>query len=176
MIKGNSNQFILEKNLMLRNSTILILVLFVASVNGYAQKTDGKAEDEAMIRANVKQMETGWNAHDGKAFAAPFAADADYIVINGMLLKGREAIGQAHQRIFDTIFKDTKLKIEIRQIRFLRSDVAIIHTKANVVKKDDAFPAVAGAFPSLVLSKDGGKWQIVAFQNTANAEIEANRK
>ncbi|MFN2390713.1 MAG: SgcJ/EcaC family oxidoreductase [Pyrinomonadaceae bacterium] len=85
-------------------------------------------------------------------------------------------MGQEHQRIFDTIYKDTKLKIEIRQIRFLRSDVAIIHTKANVVKKDDAFPTVAGAFPSLVLSKDGGKWQIVAFQNTANAEIEANRK
>ncbi len=161
---------------MLRNFMVFIFVLFIVSINGYGQKTDDKSEDAAAIRANVEQMVKGWNMKSGAEFAKPFAEDADYIIINGMLLKGREAIGQAHQRIFDTIFKDTKLKIEIRQIRFLRSDVAIIHTKANVVKKDDAFPAVAGAFSSLVLSKDGGKWQIVAFQNTANAEIEANRK
>ena len=161
---------------MLRNFMVLIFVLFIVSINGYGQKTDDKSEDAAAIRANVEQMVKGWNMKSGAEFAKPFAEDADYIIINGMLLKGREAIGQQHQRIFDTVYKDTKLKIEIRQIRFLRSDVAIIHTKANVVKKDDAFPAVAGAFPSLVLSKDGGKWQIVAFQNTANAEIEANRK
>ncbi len=161
---------------MLRNFMVFIFVLFIVSINGYGQKTDDKSEDAAAIRANVEQMVKGWNMKSGAEFAKPFAEDADYIIINGMLLKGREAIGQQHQRIFDTVYKDTKLKIEIRQIRFLRSDVAIIHTKANVVKKDDAFPAVAGAFPSLVLSKDGGKWQIVAFQNTANAEIEANRK
>jgi len=161
---------------MLRNFMVLIFVLFIVSINGYGQKTDDKSEDAAAIRANVEQMVKGWNMKSGAEFAKPFAEDADYIIINGMLLKGREAIGQQHQRIFDTVYKDTKLKIEIRQIRFLRSDVAIIHTKANVVKKDDAFPAVAGAFPSLVLSKDGGKWQIVAFQNTANAEIEAKGK
>jgi len=161
---------------MLRNFMVLIFVLFIVSINGYGQKTDDKSEDAAAIRANVEQMVKGWNMKSGAEFAKPFAEDADYIIINGMLLKRREAIGQEHQRIFDTVYKDTKLKIEIRQVRFLRSDVAIIHTKANVVKKDDAFPAVAGAFPSLVLSKDGGKWQIVAFQNTANAEIEANRK
>ena len=161
---------------MLRNFMVLIFVLFIVSINGYGQKTGDKSEDAAAIRANVEQMVKGWNMKSGAEFAKPFAEDADYIIINGMLLKGREAIGQQHQRIFDTVYKDTKLKIEIRQIRFLRSDVAIIHTKANIVKKDEVFPAVAGAFPSFVLSKEGGKWQIVAFQNTANAEIEANRK
>ncbi len=29
--------------------------------------------DEATIRQVVQQVQDGWNAHDGKAFAAPFA-------------------------------------------------------------------------------------------------------
>lgn len=86
-----------------------------------------------------------------------FAEDADYVFINGTFLKGCEAIGQGHQQIFDTIYKDTKLKLEIRQIRFLRPRVAVVHTKSSMVKKSEAFPA-AKAFPSFVLSKDGGKW------------------
>ena len=89
---------------MLRNSTILILVLFVANANGYGQKTDSKAKDEAMIRANVEQMAKGWNMKSGAEFAKPFAEDSDYVVINGMHLKGRVANAEAHQRIFDTIY------------------------------------------------------------------------
>ncbi|MFN2390712.1 MAG: hypothetical protein ABR566_01975 [Pyrinomonadaceae bacterium] len=71
---------------MLRNSTILILVLFIASVSAYGQKTDDKSEDAVAIRANVEQMVKGWNTKSGAEFAKPFAEDADYIIINGMLL------------------------------------------------------------------------------------------
>ena len=44
-----------------------------------------------------------------KAWGAHFAEDADYVIINGMRIKGREAIDSGHQQIFDTIYKGSVL-------------------------------------------------------------------
>ncbi|MDQ3747742.1 MAG: SgcJ/EcaC family oxidoreductase [Acidobacteriota bacterium] len=152
---------------MLRNSTILILVLFVASVNGYGQKTDSKAKDEAMIRANVKQLTKGWNMKSGAEFAKPFAEDSDYVVINGIHIKGRAANAEAHQRIFDTIYKDSSLVATVKQIRFLRPDVAVVHGVSNLTFKINGEEKKGNSFVTLVMTKEKGKWSIAAFQNTA---------
>jgi len=152
---------------MLRNSTILILVLFIASVNGYGQKTDSKAKDEAMIRANVKQMETGWNAHDGKAFAAPFAANADYVVVNGMRAKGRGEIEKGHTGIFTTIYKDSRNAATIKSVRFIRKDVAVVHVEWNLEFSAGGETRKGHALSTMIMTKDNGKWNITAFQNTS---------
>ena len=151
---------------MLRNSTILILVLFIASVNGYGQKTDSKAKDEVMIRANVEQMAKGWNMKSGAEFAKPFAEDSDYVVVNGMHIKGRAANAEAHQRIFDTIYKDSNIAPVVKQIRFLRPDVAIVHGISNLTFKVNSEEKKGNGFVTLVMTKDKGKWSIAAFQHT----------
>ena len=150
---------------MLRNFMVLVLVLFVASVNGYAQKIDNK--DEAMIRANVKQMEAGWNAHDGKAFAAPFAADADYVVINGMHAKGRDEIEKGHVGIFTTIYKDSRNAATIKSVRFIRKDVAVVHVEWNLEFTVAGETRKGHALSTMIMTKDNGKWEIAAFQNTS---------
>ena len=70
--------------------------------------------DEAAIRENVRQMEAGWNTKSGDLFAKPFAEDVDYVVINGLHLRGRAAVAEAHQRIFDTIYKETNLSLSVK--------------------------------------------------------------
>ena len=150
---------------MLRNFMVLVLVLFVAGVNGYAQKIDNK--DEAMIRANVKQMEAGWNAHDGKAFAAPFVADADYVVINGMHAKGRNEIEKGHTGIFTTIYKDSRNTATIKSIRFIRKDVAVVHVEWNLEFTTGGETRKGHALSTMIMTKDNGKWNITAFQNTS---------
>ena len=151
---------------MRRNFMILVLVLFIANINAYGQKTDSKAEDEAIIRANVKQMETGWNAHDGKAFAAPFAVDADYVVVNGMHVKGRDEIEKGHIGIFTTIYKDSRNAATIKSVRFIRRDVAVIHTEWNLEFTIGSETRKGHALSTMIMTKDDGKWSIVAFQNT----------
>src|SRR5688572_19434979 len=115
----------------LLTTLIMFPLAFLATSAHQARAMNTGAEDEAAIRENVKQMETGWNTGSGALFAKPFAEDADYVVINGMYLKGQAAIQQAHQQIFDTIFKDTTVSLSIKQIRLLRSDVAIVHVTAH---------------------------------------------
>ena len=139
-------------------------LLFLAAVFPvYGQS----AADEAAIRDNVKQLETGWNTKNGAAFAKPFAEDADYVVINGRVLKGREEIATSHQRIFDTVYKDTKLALTVKQVRFLRPDVAVVHASGH--REGPTQELTQGAMMTFIMTKGSQGWTIAAFQNTAVA-------
>jgi uncharacterized protein (TIGR02246 family) len=125
-----------------------------------------QADDEAAIRENVKQMESGWNTKSGAAYARPFAKDADFVVINGMHIQGHEAIEKNHQRIFDTIFKNTTVSLTAKQIRFLRPDVAVVHVSGHRDAPEAERKLVMDATMVMVMTKEGGQWKIASFQNT----------
>jgi uncharacterized protein (TIGR02246 family) len=128
--------------------------------------------DEAAIRENVRQLEAGWNAKSGEQFAKPFAADADYVVINGSYVKGQEAIAQGHQRIFDTFYKESVLSLSVKQVRMLRPDVAVVHVTGTNKIPRGAETQTGEAFMTLLMTKESGVWRIAAFQNT---EVKAVR-
>ena len=141
--------------------TLLLLTMSPGTLE--AQNT--RNIDEVAIRQNVQQLETGWNTKSGAVFAKPFAEDADYVVINGMYLKGRTAIETTHQQIFDTIFKDTTVALKVKQIRFLRPDVAVVHVEGH--RDGPTKELVQDALVTLVMTKEKGGWTVAAFQNTA---------
>lgn len=126
----------------------------------------GTAPDEAAIRAVVKSVEDAWNAHDGKAFAAPFAADADYVIVNGMYIKGREVIEQGHTQIFSTIYRESRNVATLKGVRFLRPDVAVAHVEWHLEFKAGGETMKGHAINTMVFTKEGGKWSIAAFHNT----------
>src|SRR5262249_50081560 len=143
--------------------TLLVLVLAPGSLQA-------QTADEAAIRANIKQMESGWNTKSGALFAKAFAEDADYVVINGNYIKGRKVIEESHQRIFDTIFKDTTIALTVKQIRFLRRDVAVVHVDGQ--RSGPTKDLMQNALLTMVMTKDKDSWTIAAFQNTAVAARE----
>ena len=145
--------------------TLVFMTLLMLGFSTPAMVPDGPAADEAALREHVKQLETGWNTKSGAAFAKPFADDADYVVINGMYIKGRATIESAHQRIFDTIFKDTTISLTVKQVRFLRPDVAVVHV--NGFRQGVEKGVTDEAMITLVMTKEKGSWSIAAFQNTS---------
>ncbi|HEU4835764.1 MAG TPA: SgcJ/EcaC family oxidoreductase [Pyrinomonadaceae bacterium] len=148
--------------------TLVFVTLLMLGISGQATHTpqDSRAADEAAIRESVKQLETGWNTKSGALFAKPFAEDADYVVINGNYIKGRAVIESQHQRIFDTIFKDTNLSLTVKQIRFLRADVAVVHVEGH---RGGTKELTQDAMLTLMMTKENRGWVIAAFQNTAVA-------
>jgi len=144
---------------------VMALMLF-STVMSNAQTLQNSSTDEAAIRQVVQQVQNGWNAHDGKAFAAPFAPDADYVVVNGTKVKGREAIEKGHTAIFSTIYKGSHNVGTVKSIRFLRPDVAIVHVEWNLEFRAGGEMRKGHAMNTMVMTKDGGKWNIAAFQNT----------
>jgi uncharacterized protein (TIGR02246 family) len=98
---------------------------------------------------------------------------------------GRVAIEAGHRQIFDTIYRGSRNLYSVEQIRFVRPDVAIAFIHARLMSRlggavDDARRFLradldqtmgeAQARPTLLLSKDRDKWEIVAFQNTKIAD------
>ena len=148
------------KMLALAAATLAACTLYASAL------TAADGADEAAIRENVRQLEAGWNAKSGAQFAQPFAADADYVVINGMYIKGREAIEQGHQRIFDTIYRESTLSLSVKQVRMLRSDVAVVHVTGSNKYARDGEAHTSEAIITLVMTKESGAWKIAAFQNT----------
>ncbi|GIV78963.1 MAG: hypothetical protein KatS3mg050_3357 [Litorilinea sp.] len=78
------------------------------------------------------------------------------------MAEGRDAVIAGHEHIFRTVYKDTRLTLTVRWIRFLRPDVAAVQMDGALEGADNA-PRVR---PLAVLSKEEGRWQLRIFQNT----------
>lgn len=152
----------------------IALLIFMSALSSSSsaagQPSYDRAEDEAAIRKVVTRMQEGWNKGDGKGFAAPFAADAHYVVINGMWLKGRDKIAAGHQRIFDTFYKDSHNEGTVKSITFIRADVALVHVEWLLNYREQNSAREGRALSSMVMTKENGQWSIAAFQNTRIAD------
>ena len=127
--------------------------------------------DEQTIRELVAQMEAAWNAGDSVGFASHFTDDASFIHIYGGQLDGRPAIEAAHRQIFDTIYQGSLNKYSVEGIRFIRPDVAIVLVRAHLKFQTNGEAREIHARPTLVASKENGRWRVAAFQNTQVSEM-----
>src|SRR4051812_16877475 len=122
--------------------------------------------DEIAIHNVVAAVEAGWNAGDGSRFAAPFAEDADYVIVDGRYAKGRQVIAQGHQQLFDTIYRDSHNVATVQRIRFIGDDLCIAHVEWRLTFQQGEEVRNARALSTMVMSKSNGTWNIAAFQNT----------
>lgn len=127
----------------------------------------GSSHDEAAIRALYQQKIDGWNAGNGKAFAAPYTEDSDYIGFDDTYLKGRQEIASLHQMLFDKFIKGSRLVGKIRSIRYLTPDIAIVVAVGGTVMagQSDIDPE-RNSVHMLVAIKQNDKWHFTAFQNS----------
>ncbi len=123
--------------------------------------------DPAAIARDIAATFTAaWNTGDSAAFAAPFAPDAEFINIFGVLFVGREAVAAQHEFIFTTIYKDSVVDFQAVTARALTPDVihAVISSRLEVRSGP-----MAGVMPTLmnvVAVREGDRWSIAAFHNT----------
>src|SRR5262245_10505314 len=88
--------------------------------------------DEQAIDDILRKIGAAWNAGDSKAYADLFAEDVSFIHIYGGQLDGRGAVEAGHRQIFDTVYKGSELSFSLRNVRFVRPDVAIVFTHARL--------------------------------------------
>ena len=109
-----------------------------------------------------------WQRGDGTAYGLLFAEDAQYVTAPGERLQGRQSIADSHQRIFDTIFKGTKLGrgYPVRY-RSVTSDLVLVEGSGAVLFPGEAEESVPpNGLMTMLVAKEKGAWQIVSFQNT----------
>ena len=125
--------------------------------------------DRAALENIVRQLEAAWNAMDGSAFAAPFAAEADFVNIRGEHFRGQAAIAAGHAAIFRTIYAGSTNHCTTEGARLLRPEVALVRVHSNLDVPQGPLAGRHRARFSLVLTKEGGGWEIAALHNTLEA-------
>lgn len=127
---------------------------------------DLQTKAELQISGVFDQLTEAWRIGNGNAWADAFVDGADFTVWFGLAIKGKEQIAWGHQLIFDSFYADTVFEFDIRQIRFIKPDVAIVYLSGSVVRNGENPPSEPDAVPMAVLEQVGDDWKIVAFQNT----------
>ena len=124
--------------------------------------------EEAAVRALYQQLMDGWNQGSGDAFAAVFTEDGDLIGFDGTHFKGRQEIAPFHQRLFDKWLKGSRLVGEVKDVRFLSPDVALMHAVGGTVMRGKSEPVPErDSIQTLVATRqEGDQWRLAAFQNT----------
>ena len=128
------------------------------------------ARDEAEIRDLQARQQEAWNRHDAKEYAALFTSDGDVVNVVGWWWKGRSEIETNLTAAYAVTFRDSTLRINDVQVRFLGHDVAVAHVRWSMdgSKTPPGIPEPREGIQTQVLQKRDRAWRIAAFQNTSS--------
>ena len=120
---------------------------------------------DRQVREILKEVYAAWEANDADAFAKPYAELAT-ATLPGVYLSGRQAIRDAMAALFAGELKGSRGIYEVREIRFVAADAAIVTSKGAVLLVGQAEPdAASRALETWVLSRQDGTWRVQAFHN-----------
>jgi len=135
---------------------------------------DEPAERRAVLELG-QALQDAWNRGDAAGYASLFTDDADFVAWNGLHGRGRQAIEDGHRPLFDgplagsrmILVDDDAESAPPQALRFVRPDVAIMVISGVVtLANQSATGPDHKSVQTFVLSKDGNRWRVTAFQNT----------
>jgi uncharacterized protein (TIGR02246 family) len=136
-------------------------------MNSRTTQTAMNIADDAALSNLYQQVIEGWNRGSGEVFAAPFTDDADFVAFDGTYLKGRQEIASAHQQLFDTFLKGTRLVGKVRNLRYLTPEVAVmIAVGGTVMPGQPDLEVERNSIHTFVAVKHDDTWRFAAFQNS----------
>jgi uncharacterized protein (TIGR02246 family) len=141
-------------------------------VQAAGRRLSGDVQDRSAIATVVSGLEHAWAAGNGQAWASYFAEDADFTVWFGLYLHGSDAIFDVHQEIFDSCYKSSKLRLDVRALRFLRPDVAVVQLNGRILGPGDQSPEELQFVSAAVMTKEDGCWRVALFHNTKDTVEE----
>jgi len=155
------------------NRRSLALLLLVAPLPGC--KGSSAPSADAAIRQALAQQAEAWNRHDAKAWVAPFAPDAEFVNILGMLLQGRADIERRHAELFAGIFSHSTVVVTTRKVQALGNDGAVAETDYELRGYERLPPGIRATDADGTLRtrlkyvwlRDATGWHVVSAQNTA---------
>lgn len=141
------------------------MILSACSNNSDAAKQESSATataaaaDDAAIRKILKDITASKTAAE---MAAPFADDAEWIIVGHAPFKGRPAIEKgiaavldpAHKLVFDSL--DVKEVILLSDHQALAKSVSVYHVETN----GKSGPATRNEFADYFVKSANGTWQI----------------
>jgi uncharacterized protein (TIGR02246 family) len=123
--------------------------------------------DVEQIEQVIADVERGFNANDAALMNRHLAADAVVVSAMGVRVEGLPEIMAVSEQGLAGPLRDQYARYEVRDVRFLRPDVALAYKEAYAVTADGEPIDLDHAMCALyVLVKEDGRWLVKARQNT----------
>lgn len=123
--------------------------------------------DEELLTQLFENIAAAWNNYDCRLFASYYTDDCDYITLTGECVKGRSAIAACHRDMFDTVLRDSILLKQLKSIRFLTPEVAIVQQAGAVnLKYNQQTVLKKRSIHTNIVVKRQGEWRITAFYDS----------
>lgn len=155
---------------------MLALILF--SVTAYSQPNPFTTlkkdlmETKKAVESMITSLQNGWNHADGNEFVKPFADTIEFVDIRGTLhsQSTREYVAAAHNGLWKSIYKDSKIVYELLQTVSLNDHTLLVNLKATLEAPVGPLAGTSVSTISMVLVQTGGQWKLRGFHNTLVAK------
>ncbi|MEJ7830082.1 MAG: SgcJ/EcaC family oxidoreductase [Segetibacter sp.] len=154
--------------------------LFIAcliSVNSFCQKRSYDKRDYEALQLLPIQWVKFWNSHNIDSIARLLRTDVDVVTVGGTWLRNRDSFIKDHRDKFSTIFKSSVLSSDSVEIRYVKSDLAIIHFGWGITGDTDRNgnpQQLRHGIFTWVVSKQKKTWLILAAHNVLKPTITHN--
>lgn len=126
-----------------------------------------RAADDAEITALWSRACDAWTSGDADAYGETFTAEVDYVPFDGSLVRGRRSVVDSHDRLFRGVLSGSALVGHVESIRYVNTDVAIVHTLGSVLMPwRSKLPKRRLSRQTVVAVRTGEGWRFAAFHNT----------
>lgn len=124
------------------------------------------SSDEQAIRNVFTEFSNSWNQPGMPGFGDLFTEDADFVVISGKWLKGRDEIVSYHRDLLRGRYRDSHNFIVSVTVRILQPGIAIAHMAGGATYLMDGKEVRRTGLGTATLVKTDRGWRIAAFHNT----------
>jgi uncharacterized protein (TIGR02246 family) len=130
----------------------------------------GMNDDETAVRATLDRVYAAWAANDTDTFVGPYAHDAT-ATLPGVQLPDRAAIRGSMAAAFAGPLKGTRATHDVRRVRFVAADVAVVTSEGAVVPSGrEVADDTTRSLDTFVLARHDGKWLVEAFHTCPAAQ------
>ena len=160
---------------------ILVVALVLLSLAPFpvrGQSNRGGAaidlKNEKVVRDQYDRFVAAWNRHDAAALGAMYTIDGDHLEPDGNHVDGRDAVTLLFKRQHESVFKQTRLMLNIADVWFVTDDVALVDGGYAISGIRDLegveIPERRGHLTSVLL-REGGTWRIAASRLMVPTEL-----
>jgi uncharacterized protein (TIGR02246 family) len=129
--------------------------------------------DDLAIGRILADQENAWAAGDARGFSKHMADEFLATNVQGQSISGKERFDRAHEFIFGSFYRGSKMTQTIGTLRYTSDTTACVETVVKVSDLTDPLPIwpldSEGRLETRllqVLTKSAGSWSVVAYHNT----------
>ncbi len=127
--------------------------------------------DEQAIREILERQTNAWNAGDAQHFLDTLTDDASFTHILGETHFGKHPLLEQMGELLRTAFKGSIVQFNLRDLTFIRPDIAVADIDTELRGYQALPPRVAASDGALrtallqVMVRNAEQWRVVAFHN-----------